>query len=108
MRGVARGEVAHDRVRLVEDEARVVDHRDEAVGIHRKVFGRVVAAEGTSHVEALVGQAELLGAPHDLLHVDRRDPAPDLQHYLPGGPGRIGGSLAGSITTGFPDCLWET
>src|SRR4029079_18807488 len=97
---VLRGEGAHDRVRLVEDEAVVLDHRDEAARILREVVRLVVAAESTAHVHALVLEAELVGAPHHLLYVDGREPPDDAEHQLLAGGGFGGGiSMAGPLLT---------
>src|SRR6185503_16255075 len=79
-------EVAHDRVRLPQDEPAVVDRRYQPRGVHLQVFGRLVDAVLEARVDALVLQSELLGRPQHLLHVDRVGPTPNLQHPPPLSP----------------------
>src|SRR6185503_1922920 len=79
-------EVAHDRVRLPQDEPAVVDRRYQPRGGHLQVFGRLVDAVLEARVDALVLQSELLGRPQHLLHVDRVGPTPNLQHPPPLSP----------------------
>src|SRR5476651_1606163 len=103
-----RGEIAHDGVGLVEDEAVVLDDGNQGVRVHREVLGRFRQAELAARIDALIGEADLVGAPHDLLHVDRREPPPDPKRHCRGGacPAGAEEGFADSITTGTSDeCL---
>src|SRR5712691_1504030 len=87
---VLRRKVANDRVRLPQDAAVVLDRRHPAVRVHLAVEGLVDDAELQPGVGALVGNLQLFERPQHLLHVDRIDPAPELQHdsYFTRGPRR--------------------
>src|SRR6266567_3751632 len=89
-RAVLRRKVANDRVRLPQDAAVVLDRRHPAVRVHLAVEGLVDDAELQPGVGALVGNLQLFERPENLLHVDRIDPAPELQHdsYFTRGPRR--------------------
>src|SRR6266571_2254187 len=79
-RAVLRRKVANDRVRLPQHAAVVLDRRHPAVRVHLAVEGLVDDAELQPGVGALVGNLQLFERPQHLLHVDRIDPAPELQH----------------------------
>src|SRR6266511_1273579 len=89
-RAVLRRKVANDRVRFPQHEAVVLDRRHPAVRVHLAVEELVDDAELQSGVGALVGNLQLFERPEHLLHVDRIDPAPELQHdsYFTRGPRR--------------------
>ena len=78
---IGAGEIADDGVAFPEDEAAVVHHRDEAIGVHGAVFGRVVAAERAARVDALTHDADFVDGPHDLLDVDGGLAAPDFKGH---------------------------
>jgi hypothetical protein len=78
---VAPAEIPHDRVRFPENEALVVDGRDQPIGIHRQIVRPIEAAERPAHVVAAMGQAQLADRPHDGDHVARVASAPDFQHF---------------------------
>ena len=73
-------EVAHDAVRLPQDEAVILYRRHERIRVHLHVLRRFRHAVVHARVGTLVFQAELFGGPQRLLDVHRVNPAPDLQH----------------------------
>lgn len=77
---VARGQVAHDGIRFPQHEAAVVDGGHGAVGVDLGVLGRVDHAERAAGLDEGVRQRQFAHGQHHLLHIDGRQPSPDLQH----------------------------
>jgi hypothetical protein len=75
------GEMAHDRVRLPQQEAVLFfQRRHQPVGVHRQIGWLPILAERPADIDALVRQPDLADRPHHLLDVCRGFAAPDLDH----------------------------
>ncbi len=81
-RRVFRAEVAHDDVGLPQHKAVVVNHRHEAIRIHRGVPRLIDEAERGARIGALESDASFARRPDDLADIDRGQPTPDLQHRI--------------------------
>src|SRR5204863_2096951 len=76
------GEITHDRIRLPEHEAIILDRRHQCVGVETEVMGCLHDTECPTRVDSLVLESHLLAAPQYFLNIDRIVPAPD-NHQLP-------------------------
>src|SRR4051812_1202 len=76
-------EIAHDRVRLPQNVAIVLEGWDPAVRIESAIRGCLNNAESHTGVDALEWQVQLGAAPQHLLDIDRVLAAPDPEHASP-------------------------
>src|SRR5258706_11069042 len=67
-------------MRLPDNRAAVVDHRNARVGIHGSEFSGIEPAIFAACIDPFVDYSKLADGPHDFLDIDGIRAAPDFQH----------------------------